>query len=81
MAALQWFQRVKIARLRRPTREVQSDFAAAPQPKVGEIGTVTDFRNKSDPNAPVVVDKTAAGGQLFWRADFHPDELEPLDDE
>lgn len=81
MAGLQWFQRVKIVRLRQSSRTVRSSFSTAPQPKVGEIGSITDFRNTHDPNAPVVVEKTAAGGQLLWSAEFHPDELEPLDDE
>jgi hypothetical protein len=81
VAVLQWFQRVKIVQLRQPSRAVRSSFSRAPQPTVGEIGSITDFRNMSDPNAPVVVEKSAAGGQLLWSADFHPDELEPVDDE
>lgn len=81
MSALQWFQRVRIVRLKQPSREVESSFATPPQPRVGEVGTLVDFRNVTDPLAPVVVEKTAAGGQLLWRADFTPDELAPLDDE
>lgn len=81
MPALQWFQRVRIARLTRSERPLESDYQPAPQPRTGEVGVIVDFRNVMDPLAPVVVEKTAAGGRLLWRAEFTPTELEPLDDE
>jgi hypothetical protein len=81
MPAFQWFQRVRIVRLAQPSRPLESDYQSAPQPRTGEVGVVVDFRDITDPSAPVVVEKTAAGGRLFWRAEFIPAELEPLDDE
>lgn len=81
MPALQWFQRARIARLAQPERPLESDYQPAPQPRASEVGVIVDFRNVTDPLAPVVVEKTAAGGRLLWRAEFTPAELEPLDDE
>jgi hypothetical protein len=69
---LQVDDRVRIARLRVPEREVTGASASPPQPRVGEDGDVV-----ADVGQGIfLVEHATADGQTIWLAEFLEEELE-----
>jgi hypothetical protein len=64
--------RVRIARLRVPEREVTGASSSPPQPRIGEEGDVV-----ADVGDGVfLVEHATADGQTIWLAEFLEEELE-----
>jgi hypothetical protein len=64
--------RVRVARLHEPEREVTSAFEDAPQPRLGELATIVD-----DVGDDIyLVERNTDDGVTAWLAEFEADELE-----
>ena len=66
---------VRVARLHEPDRDVTSSFEEAPQPRVGELGTIVDDVG----DGLYLVERTTDDGVTAWLAEFAADELELVD--
>lgn len=66
--------RVRVARLLQPTREVDGSGAEPPQPRIGQHATVVDVVGEGMYLAEHVTDD----GFTIWLAEFHEEELELL---
>lgn len=69
---------VRIVRLRVVSREFTGTASVMRAPRVGDIGTIC-HAHAPDAEAPVVVEMVDQDGLTVWLADFHRDELEPID--
>lgn len=78
MTKLREYDIVRVARLRVVSREFTGTASVMRAPRVGDIGTIC-HEHTSDATAPVVVEMVDQDGLTVWLADFHRDELEPVD--
>ena len=67
--------RVRIVRLHSREREVTSAWEDAPQPRVGEVGTIVDDVGEGF----YLVERTTDDGVSAWLAEFEAAELELVD--
>ena len=66
---------VRVARLLVPERDVDSDLAETPQPRVGESGMIVDLLG----DGVYLVERATADGRATWTAEFLEAELEPVE--
>ncbi|HEY2067160.1 MAG TPA: hypothetical protein VGG84_14490 [Gemmatimonadaceae bacterium] len=66
---------VLIRRLLTPVRDVDGDSAEPPQPRLGELGTVT----ASVGDDLYLVEHATDDGRSLWVAEFHAEELALVD--
>jgi hypothetical protein len=78
MPKLREFDVVRIVRLRDASRTFTGTESVLRAPRVGDIGTIC-HEYASDAAAPVIVEMVNEDGLTVWLADFHRDELEPVD--
>jgi hypothetical protein len=60
-------------------KEAAGSMGLVKDPEVGDVGKV--IYEYPEPDRRVTVEKTDEAGNTIWFADFHPDELEYLEEE
>jgi hypothetical protein len=70
---------VRIVRLLTANRYYDGTVGVRRPPEVGDLGMIVHQYDRDDPRAPFMVEKSDAGGNTLWLADFEPDELELVD--
>lgn len=69
------FDVVRVERLLTPTREVDGESAAPPQPRVGETATIVEALGDD----LYLVERTTDDGSTVWVAEFDARELTLVD--